>query len=73
MRYKITFFNPETLKKIVTRFIFQWDYYNHCWNLTVISISGESTEKYCGTPTELIEHYIDCRLRKGWYATVKCS
>lgn len=70
-KFKITFFNPETLKKSVTRFIFQWDYNNHCWDVTTISIHGESTRTYTGNPMDLIEHFKDCCIRKNEYATIK--
>ena len=73
MRIKVVFFNPEILKKSVTRFLFQWDYNNHCWNVTTISIHGEHTNKYCGKPMDLVAHYKECCMRKGEYATIKCA
>ena len=70
-KIKITFFNPETLKTRVTRFIFKWDYSNHCWNVTTVSLFGESSNKWTGSPMQLIEHYKECLIKKGEYATVK--
>ena len=63
-KFKVTFFNPETLKKSVTRFIFKWDYINHCWDMTMVTAYGERTDTYMGDPMGLINHYIDCCLRK---------
>lgn len=70
-KFKVTFFNPETLKKSVTRFVFAWDYNNHCWNMTMITNYGEHTNTYTGEPMILINHYINCCMRKNEYATIK--
>lgn len=70
-KFKVTFFNPETLKKSVTRFIFQWDYNNHCWDVTTVSVLGESTNTYIGDPMGLVKHFVDCCMRKNEYATIK--
>jgi hypothetical protein len=69
--YKITFFNPETLKKSVVHFLFQWDYSNHCWNVTIKNIFGESTQRYWGKPEDCLAHYKDSCVRPGEYATIK--
>ena len=70
-KFKVTFFNHETLKKSVTRFVFAWDYNNHCWDITIKTNYGERTDTYTGDPMVLINHYIDCRMRKNEYATIK--
>ena len=70
-KFKVTFFNPETLHKSVTRFVFQWDYNNHCWDVTITSIREDYTGTYKGDPMSLIERYKDCSMRKNEYATVK--
>lgn len=70
-KYKITFFNPETLKKKVTRFTFCWDYINHCWDVIVVSALGESTRKYSGDPMSLVLHYNECKCENGEYVIIK--
>lgn len=72
-RFKLVFFNPETLTKRVTRFIFTWDYYNHCWEVTTITLFGESTRAYCGDPMNLINHAKECLIKRGEYVTIKFS
>lgn len=71
MKIKVTFFNPETLRKSVTRFIFAWDYNNHCWDITTITNYGEHKSTYSGEPMCLVNRYINCRRRSNEYATVK--
>ena len=70
---KVVFFNPGTCKKRATRFIFKWDYLNHCWEVTTITLYGESIRAYCGKPEDLITHYKECCIKRGEYATIKCA
>ena len=49
-KIKVTFFNPNNLKKRVFKYIFTWDYNNHCWNVFVSSIFGEFQKIYTGDP-----------------------
>lgn len=69
-KFKVTFFNPETLHKRELRFTFRWDYLNHCWDVTTTSIHGQSTRKYSGDPINMIMRVKECATIKE-YATVK--
>lgn len=71
MSYKIIFFNPDTLKKSVVQFKFQWDYNNHCWDVTIENLFGKSTHTYFGSPAECLAYYKDTHVRRGEYATIK--
>ena len=68
---KLVFFNPITLSKRVTNFIFNFDYYNHCWKVTISNLFGESTHNYSGSPMDLVERHKNNMLRIGEYATIK--
>ena len=69
--YKITFFNPETCYKSVVYLKFQWDYNNHCWDVTIKNLFGESTHTYFGSPAEYLARYKENSVRRGEYATIK--
>ena len=71
--FKIIFFNPTTIKKRVYRLIFKWDGYNHCWEVTTISMFGESTIRYCGDPMRFVNHVKECLVGRDEYITVKCA
>lgn len=63
-RYKVIFFNPGTLQKRVMRFTFQWDHYNHCWEVTTITLFGE--------PIQFINNIKEL-VRSGEYVTIKIA
>lgn len=71
-KFKITFFNPETIKKREFRFVFKWDGYNHCWLVTVISLFDENTTRYSGDPIRFVNNYRGFA-RNGEYVTIKCA
>ena len=71
-RYKVIFFNPETLQKRVMRFTFKWDYYNHCWEVTTVTLYGENTRTYCGEPINLVNHAKEL-VRNNEYVTIKVA
>lgn len=68
---KITFFNPETIKKRIVRIKFSWDVSNHCWNVTITNIFGESTRRYYGKPEDFVSHYQEYNIRHNEYVTIK--
>lgn len=71
MRYRITLFNPITLKKRVFNLSFTWDWCNKCWD--VACVGGLDTRKYYGSPQEFASTFADCRIRKGEFLTIKES
>lgn len=71
--FKVVFFNPVKVTKRVYRFVFRWDYNNHCWEVTTISLFGESTRRYSGEPINLINHAKECLVKRDEYITVKCA
>lgn len=69
-KFKVTFFNPNTLKKRVFKYIFTWDYNNHHWVVSISSIFGDSQRVYSGNPVSFINRISECK-RPEEYVSVK--
>ena len=72
-KIKLVLFDPQTLKKRTYRFTFQWNYYNHCWNVH-IETPYSSNDKICNcNPSDYVERIKDNIIRTFEYATIKVA
>ena len=72
MKIKITFYNPIKATKRTVKFVFQWDSFNHCWDVTIVdNFSRTYSSKYSGKPEDFIDNYKKYNIRNNEYISVK--
>lgn len=76
LKYKIVFFEPQTLKKITYRLNFVFDYANHGWDVNCVydsyySDKKESHDFITCSPYEFVSRAVINWNYRDWFATVK--